>query len=78
MRKVEEGGPPADGGEGEKATSNESRRGAAKQMSRGLLEAEPGWKIIISRASPGLGKRGYASKREEHIAHLKASLISGK
>ena len=47
-----EGGRAADGGEGEKATSNELGPGAAEQMSPGLLEAEPGWKIIISRAKP--------------------------
>lgn len=52
MRKAEEGGLPVDSGEGKKATSNELGPGAAKQMSPGFLEAEPGWKIIITRASP--------------------------
>lgn len=74
----EEGGggrPAADGGEGEKATSNGFGPGAAKQMSPGLPEAEPGWKIIFTRASPRLRKRGYASKHQDQIAHLRASII---
>lgn len=50
----------------------------AKQMSRELLEAERGWKMIISRASPELMRWGDASKQEEHAAHLKASLIAEK
>lgn len=44
----------------------------------GLLEVEPGGKMIVSRAILRLRKRGSASQLEEQNAHVRAACISEK